>query len=77
MLCSSDSSGIRLATDAIAAGFTEPYYKGSIQESQIYVISLGAQIKPVKIKYINTNNNTIEIIPDKPFVYFSGSIMLC
>jgi len=62
---------MNLVTDSIAAGFIKsPYYKGNLTENQIYIISLGTQIKPVKVK--NINNNKIEIIPEKPFVYFSS-----
>jgi hypothetical protein len=57
----------------VIAGFTKsPYYKGNLIENQTYIISLGTQIKPVKIKNINTDNNTIEIIPEKPLIYFSS-----
>ena len=41
-----------------------------ITENQTYLLSVGIQIKPVKIK--NTNTYTIEIIPEKPLVSFSG-----
>ena len=64
-------SNIKLATDSIAARFMKsPYYKGNLTENQTYNISLGTQIKPVKVK--NIDNKTIEIIPEKPFVYFSS-----
>ena len=73
VLCSPNISNINLATDSTAAGFIKShYYKGNLTENQTYIISLGAQIKPVKLKNINTDNNTIEIIPEKPFVYFSN-----
>jgi selenocysteine-specific translation elongation factor len=71
VLCSPNLSNINLVTDSIAAGFTKsPYYKGNLTENQTYIISVGTQIKPVKVK--NINNNTIEIIPEKPIVYFSS-----
>ena len=75
VLCSPDSSSIKIATNPIVPGFIKnPYYKGNLTDNQTYIISLGAQIKPVKIKNSATtnNNNTIEIIPEKPFVYFLG-----
>ena len=77
MLCSPDSSSIKMATNAIVAGFIKnPYYKGNLTQNQTYIVSLGAQIKPVKIKNSDTtnniNNNKIEIVPEKPFVYFLG-----
>ena len=49
---------------------SSPYYKGDVTENQTYLLSVGIQIKPVKIK--NTNTETIEIIPEKPLVFFSG-----
>jgi len=71
IICSPGSLNIKVATDAIPAGFIKsPYYKGNLTESQTYVISVGIQVKPVKIKYNDTR--TIEIIPEKPLVFFSG-----
>jgi selenocysteine-specific translation elongation factor len=75
VLCSPGSLKLKVATDAdaIPAGFVKsPYYKGNfLTENQTYVISLGIQIKPVKIKYNNTD--TVEIIPEKKsLVFFSG-----
>ena len=71
VLCSPDSLNLKVATDAIPAGFIKsPYYKGNLTENQTYVISVGIQIKPVKIKYNNADR--IEIIPEKSLVFFSG-----
>ena len=72
LLCSPNSSTVKLTTSAaVPAGFMKsPYYKGNLAENQTYIISLGLQIKPVKIKYTDTNR--IEIIPDKPLVFLSG-----
>ena len=50
--------------------YYNPYYKGDLTENQTYLLSVGMQIKPVKIKH--TNTDTIEIIPEKPLVFFSG-----
>jgi selenocysteine-specific translation elongation factor len=71
VLCSPGSLNLKVATDAIPAGFIKsPYCKGNLTENQTYVISVGIQIKPVKIKYNNTDR--IEIIPEKSLVFFSG-----
>src|SRR6187200_1928182 len=52
VICSPASLDLKVATDAIPAGFIKsPYYKGNLTENQTYVISVGVQIKPVKIKY--------------------------
>jgi selenocysteine-specific translation elongation factor len=71
LLCSPNSSTVKLTTSAaVPAGFMKsPYYKGNLAENQTYIISLGLQIKPVKIKYTDTNR--IEIITDKSLVFLS------
>ncbi|HET7147251.1 MAG TPA: EF-Tu/IF-2/RF-3 family GTPase [Candidatus Nitrosopolaris sp.] len=71
VLCSPGSLNLKVATEAIAAGFIKsPYYRGALTDNQTYVLSLGIQIKPVRIIYNNTG--TIQIIPEKSFVFFSG-----
>ncbi|HJT48097.1 MAG TPA: EF-Tu/IF-2/RF-3 family GTPase [Nitrososphaeraceae archaeon] len=72
VLCSSNTQSVKLSIeDAITASFAKSaYFKGNIMENQIYSISIGVQIKPVKIKCVNVN--MIEITPDKPLTYFSG-----
>jgi selenocysteine-specific translation elongation factor len=71
VLCSNSSSNLRVTTDPIPAEFIKsPYHKGDLTENQTYLLSVGIQIKPAKIK--NTNTDTIEIIPEKPLVFFSG-----
>jgi selenocysteine-specific translation elongation factor len=71
VLCSNSPSNLRVTTDAIPAEFIKsPYHKGDLTENQSYLLSVGIQIKPVKIK--NTNTDIIEIIPEKLLVFFSG-----
>jgi selenocysteine-specific translation elongation factor len=73
VLCSRSSSNLRVTADADAfpAEFIKsPYHKGDLTENQTYLLSVGMQIKPVKIKH--TNTDTIQIIPEKPLVFFSG-----
>jgi selenocysteine-specific translation elongation factor len=71
VLCSLGSAHLRVAVNSIHAEFTKNrYYKGEITESQLYVISLGNQTKPVKIKYCNAN--VIDIAPESELVFFSG-----
>src|SRR5215813_15564997 len=61
VLCSNSSSNLRVTTDAIPAEFIKsPYYKGDLTENQTYLLSVGMQIKPVKIKH--TDTDSIEII---------------
>ena len=79
VLCSPDSSShvkvvsAETTTSAIsAANFAKnPYYKGDLAENQTYMISVGLQIKPVKLKL--SNDTIIEIKPEsKPVAFFSG-----
>jgi selenocysteine-specific translation elongation factor len=73
VLCSHSSSNLRVTTDAdaIPAEFIKsPYHKGDLTENQTYLLSVGMQIKPVEIKH--TNTDTIQIIPEKSLVFFSG-----
>lgn len=71
VLCPPNSQILKLATEDISADFEKSaYYKGNITENQTYIISIGVQIKPVKIRHINTNE--IKMIPEKSLAYFSG-----
>lgn len=73
VLCSQGASNLKVTTDAIHAEFIKsPYHKGDVTENQTYLLSVGIQIKPVKIQNTNTNTDTIEIIPEKPLIFFSG-----
>ena len=46
-----------------------PYYKGDLAENQTYMISVGLQIKPVRLKLFNGTVN--EIKPEsKPVAFF-------
>jgi selenocysteine-specific translation elongation factor len=84
ILCSSDShvkiisSPVPTTTEAASTSTTShakfvknPYYKGNLAENQTYLISVGLQIKSVRLKILD--NMTIEIMPEnKPIVFFSG-----
>jgi selenocysteine-specific translation elongation factor len=66
VLCSRNASNLKITTDAIHAELIKsPYHKGDITENQTYLLSVGIQIKPVKIKNTNTytiGNNSREAI---------------
>ena len=50
------------------------YYKGDLAENQTYMISVGLQIKPVRLKPVN-GTAVEKIIPEsKPIVFFPGQI---
>ena len=71
VLCYPESQHLQVATNAIPAEFTKNhYYKGEITESHTYIISVGIQTKPVKIKYCNAN--TIDLTSEGRLVFFSG-----
>jgi len=59
------SSGNKVSTK-----FTQnSFFKEDIGENQVYMISIGLQIKPVKVKKMN---DMIEITPEKSIAYFSN-----
>jgi selenocysteine-specific translation elongation factor len=69
-------------TTTISTGSTIPttkfvknsYYKGDLAENQTYMISVGLQIKPVRLKLVN-GAAVEKIIPEsKPIVFFPGQI---
>lgn len=84
ILCSSDSrikivsspvpttmEAASTSTPSDAKFVKNPFYKGDLAENQTYLISLGLQIKPVRLKILD--NMTIEIMPEnKPIVFFAG-----
>jgi selenocysteine-specific translation elongation factor len=50
------------------------YYKGDLAENQTYLISVGLQIKPVRLKLVN-DTAVEKIIPEsKPIVFVPGQI---
>ena len=52
------------------------YYKGDLAENQTYMISVGLQIKPVRLKLVN-GTAVEKIIPEsKPIVFFPGQIFV-
>jgi hypothetical protein len=76
---------IKVATDGdiLATKFKRnSFFKGEVLENQIYMLAIGLQIKPAKIKRISKDDNdhdnpdSIEIVPEKPFVYVRNQIFL-
>ena len=58
---------VQVSSEKVYARFTKSAFsKDDITENQIYLISIGLQIKPAKIKLFG---DMIEIIPEKPIVY--------
>ncbi len=57
------------------------FFKGQVLEDQNYMLAIGLQIKPVKIKRITNdghdhNIKVIEIVPEKSVVYVQNQIFL-
>ena len=44
-----------------------PFYKGDLAENQMYMLSLGMQIRPARIKA--DGEDRLEITAEKPVVY--------
>jgi len=81
---SNNNNKIKVVTDGVivAARFKRnSFFKGQVLENQIYMLAIGLQIKPAKIKRISNdgtdyNLSSIEIVPEKPIVYFENQIFL-
>ena len=67
IICSPDT--MEVSSEKVSAKFTKSaFFKGDISESQMYLISIGLQIKPAKVKLIG--GDMLEIISEKPIVFF-------
>jgi selenocysteine-specific translation elongation factor len=63
------STGPTISTTKFAKN---SFYKGDLAENQTYMISVGLQIKPVRLKLVN-GRAVEKIIPEsKPIVFFPG-----
>ncbi len=61
---------VKVASGAITAKFQKsPFFKGELADNQMYMLSVGMQIRPVKVK---ASGDTLEITPEKPMVYLPG-----
>ena len=68
VICAPDA--VKVSSGAVAAKFTKsPFFKGDLPENQTYMISVGMQIKPAKIKQ---EGDAMQITPEKPIVYQPG-----
>ncbi|HKU50576.1 MAG TPA: EF-Tu/IF-2/RF-3 family GTPase [Nitrososphaera sp.] len=69
IICKADA--VNIATDQLTIKFEKsPFYKGDLLESQMYMMSVGMQIRPVKVK--NAGNGMLEISLEKPLAYQKG-----
>jgi selenocysteine-specific translation elongation factor len=85
ILCSEDSSSsiVKVVSPVVATAadtastiastdfMKNSYYKGDFAENQTYLISVGLQIKPVRLKLLDGLG--VEIVPEnRPIVFFPG-----
>lgn len=58
---------VKVSSGVLSAKFVKsPFFKGDIAENQMYMLSVGMQIRPVKVKLVG---DMLEITPEKPLVY--------
>jgi selenocysteine-specific translation elongation factor len=68
VICAPDA--VKVSSGAVAAKFAKsPFFKGDLPENQTYMISVGMQIRPAKIKQ---EGEIMQITPEKPMVYQPG-----
>ncbi len=68
VICLPDT--LKVSSDPISVKFTKSvFFKGELAENQTYMISIGLQIKPAKIKQ---TGDLLEITAEKPVVYRPG-----
>jgi selenocysteine-specific translation elongation factor len=48
-----------------------PFFKGELAENQMYMLSVGLQIRPVRVKQ---SGDLMELIPEKPLVCAPGQV---
>ena len=70
MICSPDT--INVSSCTLSVKFTKSsFFKADLAENQTYMLSIGLQIKPAKIKQ---TGDSLEITPEKPVAYRPGEI---
>lgn len=63
---------VKVASGPVAAKFQKsPFFKGELADNQMYMLSAGMQIRPVKVKLVS-GSDMLEITPEKPMVYLPG-----
>jgi selenocysteine-specific translation elongation factor len=62
---------VHVAVDSIAAKFSKsPFYKGELLDNQMYMLSIGMQVRPAKIKI--AGDGMLQILVEKPVAYQNG-----
>jgi selenocysteine-specific translation elongation factor len=81
VVCSFDSSLVA-TSEPIPMVFEKcSFFKGDVAENQTYLISVGLQVKPVKVRAVagtskqgTGTGQSFEILPEKPIVYSTGQV---
>jgi selenocysteine-specific translation elongation factor len=61
---------LKVSSGALSAKFEKsPFFKGDLAENQMYMLSIGMQIRPVRVKLAG---DVLEITPEKPVAYLPG-----
>ena len=70
IICPPDT--INVSSGSLSVKFTKSsFFKADLAENQTYMLSIGLQIKPAKIKQ---TGDSLEITPEKPMAYRPGEI---
>lgn len=68
VICAQGAASV--SQGAVNAKFTKsPFFKGELADNQMYMLSVGMQIRPVKVRQAG---ELLEITPEKPVVYQPG-----
>jgi selenocysteine-specific translation elongation factor len=69
IICAKDA--VSIATDKIDVKFAKsPFFKGDVLDSQMFMLSLGMQIRPAKVR--NVGEGLLQISVEKPLAYQKG-----
>jgi selenocysteine-specific translation elongation factor len=61
---------VNVTSGIVTAKFHKsPFFKGELADNQMYMLSVGMQIRPVKVRLLG---EILEISPEKPMVYLPG-----
>ena len=68
LMCAPGAASV--SSGPLVAKFVKsPFFKGDLADNQMYMLSIGMQIRPVKVKL---SGDMLEIAPEKPVAYRPG-----
>ena len=74
VICAPDA--VKVSSGPLAVKFAKsPFFKGDLADNQTYMISVGMQVKPAKIKQ-EGGDSVIQVTPEKPLVYRPGQALV-